>query len=67
MATLLIDPNRERLRFSCGQCGETMDFLFEYDMADGLLKIKIFPSVELPDGKHSPEVYVEPVHVIGGV
>ena len=62
MATIVIDPTKECLRLSCGECCETNDFIFE--VIDGKIHIDVPYGEHGDEHDHAPECFITPVHMV---
>jgi len=64
MATrIILDPKKQMLRISCGQCGDTKDIIIDQGPTKNLLDIEIFDAEDLSKDDF-PGMTIEPVHVI---
>lgn len=60
---IVLDPNSQLLRLSCGQCGDTIDIIIE--TVDNKLTIYIQESTDMTTLKDDcPEFLLQPVHLL---
>lgn len=60
MSSIVLDPKRESLKITCGQCGDTYEIAFDKDGDE--LRIDIIQNEEPRD--HAAECYVSPIHIV---
>ena len=61
MSAVILDPKKESLRITCGQCGDTFELIFEQQGEE--LRIDVVRAEEILR-EHAPECYISPVHIV---
>jgi len=63
---LILNGKNQLLRITCGQCGDTKDFMFDIDPELGLSKIivSICDDPEDLPGEENPACLCKPIHLI---
>ena len=60
---IILNQNRQLLRLSCGQCGDTKDIILDV-LEDGRLSVLVLDPIDYAKEEDGSHCYLKPVHLV---